>query len=101
MLSGRQIRPENVSRRTPVRVQLEHFHWVAQIEVEHFVGIQNVHLGKRTRLQQIVDCGANGAGSAGQLERARRGVSTAKMSALNRVRLQVQQLLDFVGSHRP
>lgn len=80
-------------------VELEHFNGVAKIEVEDFVGVEAVHLGEGSGLQEIVNGGGGGAGAAGQFEGGGGGVSAAEEAALDRMRLKIQQGLDFAGGH--
>jgi len=80
-------------------MELQHFNWIAQIEVEHFVGIEDMHLGECSSFEEIVDSRAHGPHAARKIEGVGGGVSAAEVATLNRVRLQIQQCLDFVGGH--
>jgi len=57
---------------TPFR-QLQHFDRIATIEMEKLIGLQAMHLAEAVVLQQVVNCGAYGAGTgiAGVRKRAR------------------------------
>ena len=56
MLARLQVLSKSKAGGAPIRVELEHFHRIAEVEVEDFVRSDGVHLGKRPWLQQIVDC---------------------------------------------
>jgi hypothetical protein len=82
-----------------VLVKLEHFYWVAKIEVEDLVGCEAVHLGKGSWLEEIVDGGAGGALAAGEIDWDGRGVSAAEVAAFDGVGKQTQEGFDFVSGH--
>src|SRR6185503_10186835 len=44
MFAGRQITSKAQDRRAAVWIQLQHLHWITQVEVEHLVGVEHVHL---------------------------------------------------------
>src|ERR1700761_548852 len=54
VLVRRQIASEDYALRRSVRSNLQHFHRIAVIEMEDFIGSKAVHLGKCSRLQQVV-----------------------------------------------
>src|ERR1035441_7655787 len=83
-----------------VRIKLEHFDRVPKIEVEDFVRVQNVHFGKNTGFEQVVNCGAVMPNAARQLDRPRGGVGTAEGPSFDGVRGEIQKRFDFAGGHR-
>jgi hypothetical protein len=99
MLSSLQIRSKMKYGGASVWIKLEHLHGIAQIKVECFVGVEDVHLGEGSGFEQVVDGGAHCARSAWQFDRARRGVGAAEEAALDRMGLEIQERLDLVRSH--
>ena len=92
---------------TPFR-QLQHFDRVATIEMEKLIGLQAMHLAEAVVLQQVVNCGAYGAGIriAGVWKRARvhrlsRLVRPDIPAALTRMRHQAQRNFYIFCSHAP
>lgn len=79
--------------------ELEHLDRIAQVEMKDLVGIEYVHFAERARLEKVVDGGALSANASGQIHSSRRDVRLAEISALNRVRLQLQQLHQISGGH--
>lgn len=47
---------------------MEHFDGVAIVEMEDFVGVEDVHFRECPGLEQVVNGGARGANSAGKVE---------------------------------
>ena len=76
-------------------MELQHLHRVAEIEVEDLVRVEHVHLGEGSLLQQVVDGRALRPRAARQLDRSGRCVGAAKVAALDRMRLQLQQSLQI------
>jgi hypothetical protein len=99
MLPSRQIRPQREYCRAPIGIELQHLDRVAQVKVEDLVGFENVHLGERAGLQQIVDGGAGGTRAARKLYGLFGGIGPAERTALDRVRFQLQQRLDLARVH--
>lgn len=99
MLPGCQIRAERQNGSAAVREQLKHFDRVAEVEVEHFVGVENVQLRELSLFEQVVDRGALGPHAAGEIEVCSGGVGTPERSAFNRVGIEVEQVLYLVGRH--
>ena len=96
VLPGFQVTSKTKDSGVAIRVELEHLHWVAEIEVKHLVRVEEMHLGERSRFQQIVDGRALRAASARQIEIRRRRERAVEISALHRVRIEVEQFLYFV-----
>ena len=99
MLPSLQIRSKRDHRGAAIGMELQHFNRISEIEVEHFVGIEDMHLGECSSFEEIVDSRAHGPHAARKIEGVGGGVSAAEVATLNRVRLQIQQCLDFVGGH--
>ena len=68
--------------------------------MEHLIGVEEVHLGELTPLQKVVNCGAEGARSTGQIEVRPGSPGLPEMSAFDRVRIELKQLFDLVCRHR-
>ena len=58
-----------------------------------------MHLREGARLKQVVDRGALGAHSAGQIDVSGRGVGAAEGAAFDGVGFEMQECLDFGGGH--
>lgn len=78
VLACLQIRSKSEKRGAPVGIELQHFHRVAEVEVEDLVGWENVHLGEGSGFEQVVDRRAQRAQAAGQLDRADGDISLAE-----------------------
>ena len=88
--------------------QLQHFDRVATIEMEKLIGLQAMHLTEIVVLQQVLNCGAYGAGTgiACVQKRARvhglsRLVRPDIPAALTRMRHQAQRDFYIFCSHAP
>ena len=101
MLTRLQIRSKGEERGAPVWVELQHLHRVAEVEVEDLVGVEDVHLGEGSRLEQVVDGRALRSRAARQVDVPARGVGAAERAALNADAVRVEQRLDFAGRHPP
>ncbi len=88
-----------MERGTAVWVELQHFNRVAEVEVEDLIRIENVHFGKRSRLEQVIDRGALGTHAAGQIDGSGRGVRPAIEAALHWMRFEPKQTLDLISGH--
>lgn len=71
MVTGLQVWSESKNRGTAVCVELQHFHWVAEVEVEGLIGVEDVHLGESAGLEEVVNRGGGWADAAGELEGGR------------------------------
>lgn len=99
LLTCSQILSEDYDGGGAVGKELQHLDGVAEVEVEDFVGIEEVHLGECSCFEQVVDCGALGTGAAGCFKISSRRVGSPVVSALDGVRIEVEQPLDFVCGH--
>ena len=88
VLASRQTGAKREDSGAAIGEELEHLDRVAEIEVEDFVGCKDVHLGEGSRLQQVVDGGADGARAARKLDSLTGGVGLAEEAALDRVRFE-------------
>jgi len=69
MLPSLQIRSKRDHRGAAIGMELQHFNRISEIEVEHFVGIEDMHFGECSGLKQIVDRGAHGPHAARKILR--------------------------------
>ena len=99
MVAGGEVGAEGKDRGAAVGAELEHFHGVAQVEVEGLVGGEDVHFGEGAGFEEVVDGGGGGAGSAGKLEGRGGCVGAAEGAAFNGVRLEVEEGFDFLCGH--
>ena len=99
MLASGEVRAEGEDLRVSFRMELEHFDWVAEIEVEELVGGELVHLRECAGFEEIVDCGAGGTGAAGQGKIVRGSVGAAEEASLDGMGFQFEAGFDLGGGH--
>lgn len=90
LLAGEQVLPENYEGGAAVRMELEHLDGVAEIEVEDFIGVEQVHFRELILFQEVVDGRALRAEAAGQMEGGRGGPGLAKAAALDGVGIELE-----------
>jgi len=99
LLPGEQVVPENQDGGAAVGMELEHLDWIAEIKVEDFVGIEQVHFRELIVFEEIVDRSALGAEAAGQMEGGRRGPGLAEAAAFDGVGIELEQGLYLFSGH--
>jgi hypothetical protein len=100
VLSGEEVGSERENGRAPVGIELHHLNRVAEVEVEDFVGVEQVHLRECAGFEEVVDGGALGTGSAGKIDGSGGGKGSAEVTALDGVGSQIEQGFYLVSSHR-
>ena len=100
MVACGKVGAESEDRGVAIAMELEHFHGVAEIEVEGLIGVKDVHFREGAGLEEIVDGGGGGTDAAGKVEGRGRGISAAKGAAFNGVGLKVEEGFDLLCSHK-
>jgi hypothetical protein len=99
LLIGEQIVSEDDDGGAAIGMKLKHLDGVAQIKVEDFIGIEQVHFRELIVFEEIVDRSAWGAEAAGQMEGGRRCPGLAEAAAFDGVGIELEQGLYLFSGH--
>src|ERR1700721_2943879 len=99
MLACCEIRSKSENGGAAIRMQQKNLHRIAEIEVEDLVGGEDVHLGEGALFEQVINRCAHGPHAALEFHIEFRRISAAIPAALDRMRLELEQRLNFFCSH--